>query len=65
MNIIIIDLLFVTIALLTLALVPLYAERNHRAAWRGRMKRAALRHAVQGNSDYGQQRYLAIGKQAS
>lgn len=60
MNIIIIDLLFVTIALLTLALVPMYAERNHRAAWRGRMKRAALRHCVRGSSEYGQQRYIAM-----
>ena len=61
MNIIIIDALFIAVALLTLAIVPLYAERKSRAAWQGKMKCAALRHCARGDSEYGQQRYNAIG----
>ena len=61
MNIIIIDLLFIAIAFVLLLIVPLYVERKHRQVWQGCMKRAALRHCVLGNSEYGQQRYNAIG----
>ena len=61
MNIIIIDLLFIAIAFVLLLIVPLYVERNRLLVWQGKMKRCALRHCVRGNSEYGQQRYNAIG----
>lgn len=59
--IIIIDLLFIAIAFVLLLLVPLYVERKQRQSWQGKMKRAALRHCVRGNSAYGQSRYCVIG----
>ena len=59
-GIIIIDLLFITIAVALLLLVPLYIERKQRQVWQGKMKRAALRHCVRGNSEYGQQRYVVM-----
>ena len=64
-GIIIVDLLFITIAIVLLLLVPLYTERNNRTAWQGKMKRCALRHCVLGNSEYGQARYVAMGKQVN
>ena len=65
MNIIIIDLLFIAIASVLLLIVPLYVEHNLRQVWQGKMKRAALRHCVLGNSEYGQSRYVAMGKQVN
>lgn len=58
--IIIIDLLFIAIAFVLLLIVPLYVEHNHRQVWQGKMKRAALRHCVRGNSEYGQARYCTM-----
>ena len=63
-GILLLDTILVTMVI-TLLLVPLYTERKHRAAWQGRMKRAALRHIARGNSEYGQARYNAIGKQVN
>lgn len=60
-GIIIVNLLFIAIAFVLLLIVPLYIERNRRLVWQGRMKRAALRHCVLGNSEYGQSRYNVIG----
>lgn len=60
-GIILLDLALITITIMLLLIVPLYVERNHRLLWQGKMKRAALRHCVLGNSEYGQQRYCAMG----
>ena len=64
-GIIVIDLLFIAIAFVLLLIVPLYVERKQRQVWQGRMKRAALRHCVLGNSAYGQARYVAMSKQVN
>ena len=59
-GILLLDTILVTMVI-TLLLVPLYTEHNRRLVWQGRMKRAALRHCVLGNSAYGQARYCVIG----
>lgn len=64
-GIIIVNLLFIAIAFVLLLIVPLYVERKQRKVWQGKMKRCALRHCVRGNSEYGQARYNAIGKQVN
>lgn len=64
-GIIVLDLALITIVITLLLIVPLYIERNRRLVWQGRMKRAALRHCVRGNSEYGQARYNAMGKQVN
>ena len=60
-GILLLDLALISITIMLLLIVPLYVERNNRAAWQGKMKRAALRHCVLGNSEYGQARYNVIG----
>lgn len=62
-GVIVLDLALITIVITLLLIVPLYVERKQRLVWQGKMKRAALRHCVLGDSEYGQQRYNAISKQ--
>lgn len=59
-GILLLDLALITITIMLLLIVPLYVERNRLLVWQGKMKRAALRHCVQGNSAYGQARYCAM-----
>lgn len=56
-GILLLDIILLAIACILLFVVPAIEERRERNAWRARMKRAALRHCVYGNSEYGQSRY--------
>ena len=59
-GILLLDLALITITIMLLLIVPMYVERQSRQVWQGKMKRAALRHCVLGNSAYGQARYCTM-----